>query len=285
MSIEIASWNALNAFGDPTRNAQAVEHMLAMAPDVAVFSEAYDIAPGRLKCEQAVAYTRAAFEEAGYYFEHAPYDDPLHYGMEHGMIAVSRLPWDIRQVRIEQRNSLDLRVVEPETSEVIQVLGVHYDHLEASRRRQQAEETIDLRESVDSPFVVAGDMNSVHAAERQAKVLSSRIARAIANCVPGAYNRWLATALRGMAEGSALTCLKYADLRDADALRLATAPACLPLVQLDHIFVSDNLFVDSFTRHRYSRISDHRAISTMVTPTDIDDSGEHIELPVRAQLQ
>ncbi|RTK94373.1 hypothetical protein EKI60_03255 [Candidatus Saccharibacteria bacterium] len=264
MSLRITAFNALNAFGDPARSAQAVDMIVELAPDIAVFGEAYDLEPDPTVTAQTVEHATDAFLRAGYEVAHTPYDDADHYGMLHGIMAVSRLPWIVETVPVEQRNSLDITTSDPETGRQVQLLGVHFDHKSEARRLRQAEQAVAARRDPLEPFVIVGDMNTLHRRDWRAAMLRTRMVRMGANIVPTARWRGYAKDLCGMSEGTALAHIESAGLQDADPAFEPTMMARLPLVQLDHIMISDQLSATSFERHGYSPLSDHRAISAVL---------------------
>ena len=263
MSVRVMSWNTLNAFSDPERADRAVYSVVSERPDVAVFPEAYDAqAPD---CQALLKKVERRFSDAGYRVSHVPYDDPEHYEYEHGFMAICRMPGIAEVVRNELRNSVQVTTSDPTTNKRLTVLGVHLDHFSEERRQSQVEELL-LHHVPDGPVVVAGDMNAMHGDDKRAQILRSPFTRRVAARLPDIGRlRNDAVSLAGMADGGTLKMLERADLRDADPLHHLTMKSRLPLVQLDHIFVSEEVQVDGFWIMKHNPISDHRGIIAQLT--------------------
>ncbi len=266
MAIHVATWNTYNALSDPVRMPKAVEHILAINPDVAVFPEGYDMA--MLGRHDAFTQATDALLDVGYQVTATPYDDPFHYEFQHGFVGISRLG-EHEVVRVEQRQHVSFSVTDPQTGveiDVLGVLGVHLDHLSEHRRTQTAQEIVDEIIDRHAPTVVLGDINSLHPGGFRAAMLRTVFARRLAGLLPAdSKAQEHAACLTRMAEGGPVQVFEQAGLRDVDPRRKATIQAHMKLppriVQLDHIFVTADFNAEDFRVHGFTGVSDHRAIS------------------------
>lgn len=265
MSISVASWNAQNAFGDVERMPKAVDHALSLQGDVVMVPEAYEVhVPGH---QDRVADAVSRFEREGYSVRHVPYNDPAWYDMEHGFMALSRIPATFETVRSGTRSSIGMIAMDETVKQSLQLVGLHLDHRYEQKRLMQLTDVFADIVLPNAPLVLLGDMNAFDGSLLRSRLLQSRFLHAAIDQLPRTIGKYYdsAASLAGMATGGVVEFLEAAGLSDADPAHHSTMPSRLPFVQLDHIFVSQEVEASDHRVHTHNPTSDHRAISATLS--------------------
>lgn len=184
------------------------------------------------------------------------------------LMLLSKLPMNnCRTIRLgDKRNALTAVITDPKSKQQFRMIGIHMDDRSEETRLKQAKELSVIINESDLPTVMAGDYNAMHGEDIwPAKLLRSRPIKRMSNYVLPAIS------IRAveMARGEALQILESTGLHDADPThRPTTTPKMrgfewLPsirLIQIDHIFISDSIKVNSF-HVAADGGADHRAIT------------------------
>jgi endonuclease/exonuclease/phosphatase family metal-dependent hydrolase len=266
------AWNTLDALNNEERAPKIVEKVDTIAPDIAFFSEAYSEG-----VEGYVPNVAKAFKDRGYGVVNALYHDDDNRKDRHGFMALyhERLGHvDADVIRLAGRNAVEMRIAVERNRKATKFIGVHLDdRLETTRRRQVQSIAARLAD-MQSPQIVAGDLNTMHRSSQYGWLLRSiGIFTPIIPVInPGetASNRIsqkvgrvgsLATRLAQMANGGAIAELEMLGLRDVDPTFQPTIPSEKPKFQLDHVMISHHFGSDSsLLVLDHDSASDHRAI-------------------------
>lgn len=173
----------------------------------------------------------------------------------------------------DARRLLSMRVTDPETGKEALLLPTHLDDRSEGLRLDQTDDAIDYIQEAGMPTIMAGDFNAMWHKKR-AKLFGSKFMRFVAQHIPHERIRNKAMQFTDMATGSALGRLAAkTGLRDADEklrptvtpkMRAAPYLPSIPLGQIDHILVSEDVEVEAFEVGA-DMGSDHRAILATIT--------------------
>lgn len=176
------------------------------------------------------------------------------------------------------RSMPSVTVIDPESRQPIQYLGVHLDDRKEENRIAQIEDIISYINSSPLPTIVIGDYNAMHRSSVQARILQFPGTSQLFNLLPFDAPRHKLQRLVGMATGTTLDLLESkTNLRDVDTRRRLTETAktrdqewlpSIPIVQIDHIYTSPSIETSDFHVSRDGG-SDHRAISATIAITKI----------------
>ena len=274
MAIKIASWNIegrLHGYQKSGRGTAAhiLKSIAALEADVLVLPEFHmnSLASGVEAQLKGLGYEifETAYADVGRDKKEQEKWGEVHIGV------LSRLP--VTNVEIIRpgglRNLLVCFVTDPENGKQLRVVATHLEDRTEAMRIKQADALAGIINKTAVPTVVLGDFNAMWKIGR-ARLFNSRSAWLLAKSVPLTGLRSVATRVVESAEGSALELLALrTNLREADLRhRPTTTPKMrdtpfLPsirLIQIDHMLVSPEVHVGSFTVHTDGG-SDHRAIS------------------------
>lgn len=259
--------------GTPNHILQGIE---ALDADVLVLPEAFQNAPAAEVDERLHAmgydWRDVAYHDKG---REQEYDGAMPY-----MRILSRLAIvaseEVRWADI--RNTLVVTVQEPETGELVRVVGVHWDDREKATRRQQAYSMGHyIQQSDRLPTIAAGDWNEMHGVSRKERLLGSSAVRFIADHIPHATVRYIATRMVDMTEGDGLAEFEHiTGMRDLDPLHRPTSTPkirgplevlpSIPTIQIDHIYANDAIQADPVQIGRDGG-ADHRSVITNIQVT------------------
>lgn len=276
MTLKVASWNiegrlsnlAVNQRGTPEHILRSIE---ALGADILFLAEAFGP-------EMLEERTKQRIVELGYDTYIVPYEeggDVRVYSAVDApsMILLSKVPFVQHEtVRLaDLRNAIVARIKDPETSEELQVIGVHLDDRSEELRLRQVPELVQCINESTLPTIVMGDFNAMHGEDLTAKLLRTfPMQIAARHTSPESVIRRVV----GMAKGDTLReLIGGTGLREADPLHHPATTLkmrgqewlpSIRLIQIDHILVSKDVqFADFHVAPDGG--SDHRAISAMIT--------------------
>jgi endonuclease/exonuclease/phosphatase family metal-dependent hydrolase len=272
MSIKIASWNIEGRLsevdpgsrGNLNQIITAIKHINA---DITVLLEAHsELSLDELKSNQQLI-------DLGYTTYSVPYEDdipfrPDSYAARMSLMLLSKYPidkFDIVNLG-NTRNALVVIVHQPGSNQQFRVIGIHLDDRAESTRLKQIEDLSKIVSQSSLPTVVVGDYNAMHGDDLwPAKFLRSKPARFLAKFIMPE----LSLKAIGMATGDTLRLLQTnTGLRDADPRHQPTTTPKLRgyewlpsvrLIQIDHMFISQNIKISDFQINSDAG-ADHRAI-------------------------
>lgn len=271
--MKFAAWNTESRLSDYAHGqkrgsaAQIVQGIEQLNADVIVLPEAY--------IDRASPEADESLRELGYTWhdiEAGPSRDwtKEFLGKPISLRVLSRLAiTHVEQPYVGEHNVLAVHVVDPETKAIVRAIAVHLDDRSEAHRLRQVEDIIPYVNQEDVPTVMLGDFNTMWHKGR-ARAIGAWPVRKLVQVLPNATLRDVGARFTDMATGDVLNKLiNETDLRDADpSYRPTVTPKrrgmemlpSAPLAQIDHILVSDDLWVDNFKVAADSG-SDHRAIS------------------------
>lgn len=272
-AVRVASWNTEGRLTDwryRTRGtpARIAKELVALDADVLFSPEAYN---QELLDEGAARY----IADHGYERFDIPNDDtvagsdPLYRSV---MCFYTRLPTTYEVVRLGGiRNAGVATLVHGDTT--LRIVGVHMHDVSEALRHQMLDTLIPLVTSSTASTIVMGDWNAMYSDAPMAKFWRSRILQTAARYIPHAHVRSAAARIGEMANGSVLKRFCEETLcRDADPTHQPTETPkmrhlewmpSIPLVQIDHIMLSQNAHIDDFLVAEDGG-SDHRAICATI---------------------
>lgn len=250
--MQLAAWNVARGLSKPEKHAQIEAGIEQLDADVIVLSESIDNSGN-------VVNPRFA-RQLGYDAFTVPYHDTeAHPSGEQHITMLSRIALDASEVRLKTRSAIKAIVPAGDHNRSLQLFGVHFDDRSELGRLVMAEAFLDIAEE-GIPTVLAGDLNSMHAEDRVAKVLRGGTVRGMARLAPHPRIRSLGTRLTEMANGSTLRILEEAGFEDADSSHEPTMTKAGLKVTLDHIMLHGAVVATDFSNQAVTG-SDHRAIS------------------------
>lgn len=256
--------------GTPEKIVAAIERLDA---DVIVLPEAYN----GVAISPAVKKRLHAF---GYEWLEIAYEDPDReeeialYGKSH-IAIMSRLGFVSKKiVRFGGiRNLLVIKVREPRSGLVVQIIGAHLEDRSEAKRQQQLDEIIPFVNLSTDPTILMGDLNALWPGMR-ARIIGSLFTRMITRVLPAGDLKSELSRLIEMARGTTMQRLHdEAHLNKADPRYRATVTPkkrnlpylpSIRLCQIDHILVPSCIKATNFMIAPDSG-SDHRAISVNVS--------------------
>ena len=274
--IRIASWNI------ETRLTQLPNTRRGTPEDIAneIVNLDADIVflPEAFNDNEATPETSRHFKQYGYNTISCLYDE-LDRSNKESLVAKPAMMlmtrFAIKQWHIlRPDNSRNMLVAELEmpSGASLHVVGVHFDDKDESRRMRQVPDVIKEVNSHDTPGIILGDFNAMHANTFPARLLSHPQVKPIAESLGSVGKR----AVR-MAHGATMrTIMEETGYRDADSRRQPTTTPCmygrewLPsirLMQIDHILVSPDITVNDFHIQKDGG-ADHRAITATLKIKD-----------------
>lgn len=276
MILQIASWNIEGRLsktntkkrGSPDQITNSIRKIDA---DVLVLLEAHsENSLDNLESVQQLA-------DMGYRLFSVPYQDDLAsrsdtYTHQLSLMLLSRLPIDsFKTIRLgDTRNAL-IATMQDKSKQPFRIIGLHLDDRSESTRLRQVQDLSKIIYESQLPTIVVGDFNAMHGEDLwPAKLLRSKSSQLLANFIlPNITLRTIE-----MARGETLKLLQInTGLRDVDTKhRPTTTPKMrglewmpsIRLIQIDHIFVSNNIKVNRF-KIAHDGGSDHRAITANLT--------------------
>lgn len=278
--MKVAAWNVegrLAFYLERQEGRGSPSHILkgiaALDADVIVLPEAYN-------GTRAAKDVETALKSLGYEWIETPYDDPDReeeialYGKSHIRI-LSRIGFVSKEiVRFGGIRNLPVAtVIDPDSGELVRIIGVHLEDRSEARRQKQIDDIVSFIKHVPAHTIALGDFNAMWTGI-PAFLLGSLVTSLFARLLPSGDLPSELSRLREMAKGTTMRRLRdEAGLHDADSRHRATVTPkkrnfpYLPsvrLCQLDHILFSSTLRATEFTIYK-DRGSDHRAISAEVT--------------------
>lgn len=260
MSVKIAAWNVARGLSDEHRQGQIAEALRTIDADIVILTESHN-KDGAWADEELAA-------KLGYTAVTREYHDRIPHPSEKQYITVlGRMAVEPSQIRIGNRDGLEVTVKDPENGKSVRVIGSHFDD-RSERKRRIMGRSLTYRLNPDEATVVAGDLNNTHKKDRRSRFLSSWPVQVVSRLMPIARLRSLGTRLSDMAKGEALEMLEERGLVDADPTHSRTfAPKFFRrrgLAQLDHImYTPETVRTSDFTVHKTPG-SDHWAVSAVV---------------------
>ena len=266
--IRVASWNTetrLTKLPNTRRGTPAsiADKIVDLDADIVFLPEAFN-------ANETTADTTRQFEQYGYTIISCPYDEKDRSRKESlvaqpAMILMTRFA--IKQWHVlrpdDSRNMLIAELKTPDGAS-LHVVGVHLDDRDEERRMKQVPDIIREVTRRDTPGIILGDFNAMHANTLPAQLLSHPPIKPIAESLGSIGKRAIK-----MARGTTMQALmEKTGYRDADDKRQPTTTPCmygrewLPsirLMQIDHILVSPDVNVKAFNVQKDGG-ADHRAI-------------------------
>lgn len=271
--MKFAAWNTESRLSDYAHGqkrgsaAQIVQGIERLNADVIVLPEAY--------IDKTSPEADEDLRELGYTWhdiEAGPNRDwtKEFLGKPISLRVLSRLAiTHVEQPYAGEHNVLAVHVVDPETEAVVRAIAVHLDDRSEAYRLRQIDDIILYVNQESVPTVMLGDLNAMWH-EGRARAIGAWPVRRLVRMLPNETLRDVGIRFTDMATGDVLTKLTHeTGIRDADPSRRPTVTPkrrgmeilpSVPLAQIDHILVSNDLHVANFAVVADSG-SDHRAIS------------------------
>lgn len=174
------------------------------------------------------------------------------------------------------RNMLTADIIDPHSGEPLRLLGVHLDDRSEEGRLRQAEELVPLVRASPHPTLMLGDFNAARRGTLPARFFDSRVFRGVASHLWSPRMKDVLRRTSEMAEGTTIEAIEaQTTLRSTDPHgRLTITPKSrgqeyfpsIPLLKIDHIYVSPEIEASDFTVSK-DMGSDHRAISATIAIT------------------
>lgn len=280
MKIKLASWNIegrLRVF-TPTRRGmpeQIVREIERLDADVVVLPEAYAAELPK------TPHIDAQLKRLGYTIIDTPYDDDLP-SREDSLLknltlrVLTRMPAIHHVVRFGEGSAARsaLKVTLTQGKDRLTIFAVHLDDRSEALRQSAVQDLLAEVRKTKGPVAIIGDYNAMSGTTRRAKLIHSRLARAVISALPHSFLSYYLKRATEMATGSVLASFQAAGLHDADPhhrptttpkIRGATWLPSIRLLDLDHLYVSPDVQVSNFRIMPRDGGSDHRAISAELT--------------------
>ena len=271
-SVRLAIWNierrlALSP-GDAPRSTPGciITELLLLQADIIFIPESHNL-------PELPKKIRRQFEAVGYTVYECAYDDPARVKIEpdvatHSMF-LTKFPLETaKKYRYDRHRSLPTICVRIDDSSTLTLVGIHLDDRSEAARRVQAGAIIRQYKKSTTPLVLLGDFNAMHK-KGIAWLYGSWIIRQASRLIPHTFLRSVVERFSAMANGGTLRMLMAElGLRDADPYRHSTVTPkmrgleflpSIPLAQIDHILISDDIQVDDIEVMDDGG-SDHRAV-------------------------
>ena len=270
MAVEVATWNIARGLSEEhSRFTQIVEGLKGLGDIIALpeaYAEGANVSPELIADRLGQLATFASVY--GYEITDTAYQDAdptrpdvaegfeQHIVLLHGKGLYSR----VKPTRLGTRNALEFLFREAPNKPEIRGVAVHLDDRSEALRRGMVDEVFRIL-GVNQPTLLMGDLNAMHGDSWSARLLRTAPAGFLAEHLPGARGKWLASRLIEMADGGTMNRLTGAGLRDADVLGQATYKfRGIPFGQLDHIMTAGEVVVRNFSAKNLPG-SDHKAVS------------------------
>jgi endonuclease/exonuclease/phosphatase family metal-dependent hydrolase len=276
MTLKVASWNiegrlsnlAVSRRGTPQHILKGITRLQA---DILFLAEAFG-------SEQLEDYIRHHIRELGYHMIEIAYEEGGEKRAKSAvyrpsMMLLSKFPFvSHEKIRLGNlRNAVVAHIKDPESGEILRIIGIHLDDRSELLRLQQIPDLIQHINTTHEPTIIMGDFNAMHGGDMvPAKLLQSFPLRVAAKYVLSD----LALRAVDMAKGDTLSqLLGETGLRDADPRHRPTSTPILRgqewlpsirLMQIEHILLSPRLSASDFHISPDGG-ADHRAISAMIT--------------------
>lgn len=250
-SVKVASWNIARGLSDEKKSRKVVDGLERLDADIVFLPEAF--------AQNGEATDPNFGRNLGYRHLAVEYEDrELHTSGKQYIVALSRVASRLEEIRLHDRNAI--RATTTLEGQELALTGAHFDDRDELKRINMAAR-FTAKADPSRPTALIGDLNTMHADDPRARVLSHPVTRRLAAAAPHERVRSLATRLTDMATGDAMEILEEADFRDADPTRRATMRmGKLAIVQLDHLMVNPLFEVRDFAATTLPG-SDHRAIA------------------------
>ena len=276
--IKIASWNIEGRLSMQKQGRGSYDQILnnisRIDADIIFLPEAYtEESIDKLQCLNNI-------KRMGYAVYSAPYDDDLAnrkdaYTKHLSMLLLSKTPLsDFKYIKLGNfRNCIS--AIYKNDKDNIRIFGIHLDDRLESTRLNQITDLSSIINQSKEPTIVIGDFNAMHGDDFwPSKFLKTKFSKIISNIIlPKLYKRVIE-----MANGSVIKYLENnTHLTDTDIKhRPTTTPKIrnyeflpsIKLIQIDHIFTSNNINASEYTIHKDGG-SDHRAISAQISIKEI----------------
>ena len=277
-NIIISSWNVEGHLSDLARKGrggtkQIVDEIKNIRADIFVLLEAHS----NKSIKKLPSYRE--FLNMGYSVYDVEYDDDLDsrtdtYAHRLSMLFLCKYP--ISKIEIHKLGKLRncfVAIVNVGSNKQLRVIGIHLDDRSEETRLEQAYDLTGIINSSSIPTVLLGDFNAMHGEDFwPSKLMQTKLSKTASNFIfPKLSKRVIE-----MAEGKTLKFIESnTDLTEADASHQATITPknrnykflpSVPLIQIDHIFVSKGVKINKYLVTKDSG-SDHRAIVADLTPT------------------
>jgi endonuclease/exonuclease/phosphatase family metal-dependent hydrolase len=284
--IKIAAWNiegrlapySRKGRGSPDHILRSIKHLNA---DVVLLVEAYGTDPEKdIKIDPA---TDKKFHELGYYIKDIDYDeggdkriDPAEYKPRFRLLYRNSVK-DITVIRLANlRNAVIVNCIDEQTNTPFRFIGIHLDDRSETLRQNQLTDLLPILNSSKIPTVMMGDYNAMHGTTLRARLIKQPLIKILLTHIPASkHTKYVFKRTIEMANGSTLGSIESeTGLYDVDKKKRATSTMkmrpyewmpSIRLVDIDHMFVSEDVAVDSFTISPLDGGSDHRIISANVS--------------------
>jgi len=271
VQVRVASWNvegrlSYNDTKTRSKPSDIVKAIKEINADILVLVEAHS--------ETSLSKLRASQQlyDMGYKIYNAPYQDDAKirldsYAPQLSLMLLSKLKVEkFEVIRLGDLRNAITAVIKSRNGQDFKIIGVHLDDRAESTRINQVADLSKIIKRSKMPIVLMGDFNSMHGKYLwPSKFLRTGLVRLLAHILlPNISLR-----ATEMARGEAIKLLeKSTKLVDADRRhRPTTTPKMrglewmpsIRLIQIDHIFVSQDIKVQNF-KIAADNGSDHRAI-------------------------
>jgi len=284
--IKIASWNiegrlapyASIGRGSPSHILESIEELNA---DILLLVEAYGT--DQEKDIPIGPEIDKKLQDLGYTIKDVDYDeggdiriDPAEYKPRFRLLYRNSVK-GITVIRLAKlRNALVVTCIDEATNTAFRFIGIHLDDRSEALRQNQLTDLIPIINSSRVPTIMMGDYNAMHGTTLRAHIIKLRLIKTLLTHVPiHKHIRYVFKRTIEMANGSTLGSIESeTGLYDVDKKKRPTATMkmrphewmpSIRLIDIDHMFISEDVIVNSFVISKFDGGSDHRIISANIS--------------------
>ena len=277
MSVTVFSQNLREGLALPQAAPAIAAEIDRQDADVVIFTDSFSVEyPDHNKVHGAskdvLEAVKLAFKAMGYSYHAEEYGDYSHpYPHDRNVVTLTR--GDVTSQSLILATRFTNRLT---TSEGINLLPLHGHDGSGNFRTEQGRDISRQVILLGGKLAVIGDYNNTHGDTQLEKLIArndigqlSQLLLQIAHTkygekIPSFVFKKLRrlesvfSRVASMTHAEIIEALEAVGLNDADPNRLATYPALLPIVQLDHVMTTPDLRVEDFKRLPRTKYTDHR---------------------------